>query len=86
MNSNPEKQSAPIWADVASIPAFEPVPGVSMRSIAGERIMLNFVTLAPNAVVPNHAHENEQAGTVLRGRLRLSIGAETRTLSPGKRS
>lgn len=83
-NSNLEKQASPIWAHVESIPSFEPVPGVSMRSMAGDRIMLNFVTLAPNAVVPNHAHENEQAGTVLRGRLTLVIGSETRTLSPGE--
>ena len=72
-----------IWANVDTIPPFEPIPGVTMRSIAGERIMLNFVTLAPNAVVPSHAHENEQAGTVLRGRLTLEIGGESRTLAPG---
>jgi quercetin dioxygenase-like cupin family protein len=34
-------------------------------------------------VVPEHSHENEQLGLVLRGSVRFRVGDETRELGPG---
>jgi quercetin dioxygenase-like cupin family protein len=51
--------------------------------VEGERITFAVVELAPNAVVPEHRHENEQLGMVITGEMRFTIDGETRTLGPG---
>ena len=58
--------------------------GVSVRAVHGERITLGVVELAPNAVVPEHRHENEQLGMVLSGSLTFRVGDESRELGPGE--
>ena len=40
---------------------------VRARRVQGEKITLAIVELAPNAVVPEHVHPNEQLGICLRG-------------------
>ncbi|HEY8447285.1 MAG TPA: cupin domain-containing protein [Thermomicrobiales bacterium] len=74
---------APIWTSREALPSFSVYPGITMWSVTGDKIMLLFVRLEPGAVVPVHHHPNEQAGTVLEGVLRLTIGEETRDLRPG---
>jgi len=54
-----------------------------LRLLAGERVMMAWVTLDPDAVVPPHAHANEQLGVVLEGEIAMTIGGETRQLAPG---
>ena len=53
------------------------------RSVNGERLTLALVELAPNAVVPEHRHENEQMGMVVSGSVTFTVDGETRTLGPG---
>ncbi len=51
------------------------------RLITGERMMLAHVYLKKGAIVPRHAHENEQLTYILEGALRFWIGEdETETL------
>jgi len=50
----------------------------SRRLIWGERVMLAQVFLVKGAVVPKHAHENEQMSHVVKGTLRLWVGDEAR--------
>jgi len=57
--------------------------GVAVRAVQGERLTLGIVELEPNAVVPEHAHENEQLGLVLSGSLTFRVGEESRELGPG---
>jgi quercetin dioxygenase-like cupin family protein len=57
--------------------------GVSVRAVHGDRITLGVVELDPNAVVPEHSHDNEQLGLVLSGSLAFRVGGETRELGPG---
>lgn len=56
---------------------------VRARRIEGERLTLAIVELAPNAVVPEHRHDNEQIGMVIVGHVRFTIDGETRELGPG---
>ena len=58
--------------------------GVNGRVVSGERLSLGVVELDPGAVVPEHRHEHEQLGMVLRGSMRFRIGDETRELGPGE--
>ncbi len=58
-------------------------PGVEIRTNAGENLMLSVVTFEPHSVVPLHQHPHEQMGVMLTGRLRFTVGGETRILGPG---
>jgi unsaturated pyranuronate lyase len=63
------------------IPPRELAPGVVAKIASGEKVMLSLVTLAPNAVVPEHAHPHEQMGMLVSGTMELTIAGEARTLS-----
>lgn len=74
----------PNLVDIPSVPVID-VWGETVRArrIEGERATLALVELAPSARVPEHRHENEQIGMVIRGRVTFTIDAETRELGPG---
>jgi quercetin dioxygenase-like cupin family protein len=57
--------------------------GVVGRVVAGERLTFVVVELEANALVPEHAHENEQIGVLASGSMRFRIGDEERLLAPG---
>jgi len=71
--------------DLADLPLLQVwgEDAVRARRVQGERITLAVVELAPNAVVPEHRHPNEQLGMVIRGQLTFTIDGESRTLGPG---
>lgn len=71
------------FCDLESREEKEMMPGVCMRTFWGERMLLSVVNLAPNAVVPTHSHPEEQVGTVISGKLGLTIDGETRWLTSG---
>ena len=52
-------------------------PGIKVRIMHGENIMMMLVDIAPNANVPTHTHENEQAGRVLSGSFKLVIDTKS---------
>ena len=61
------------WADMAKD---ELTPLIQRRLVTGERLMLAHVYLARGAVVPRHAHENEQLTYILEGTLRFWLGED----------
>jgi quercetin dioxygenase-like cupin family protein len=68
------------------LPSLRPLPiwdGVAVRAVEGERVTLGVIELDPGAVIPEHAHENEQLGVVLAGSMRFRIGDEEREVAPG---
>ena len=71
------------FADLAALPVRQIWESVAVRTVDGERLTLGIVELDPNAVVPEHRHEHEQLGMVLRGSLEFRIGDEKRQLAPG---
>jgi quercetin dioxygenase-like cupin family protein len=58
-------------------------PGVAIRTVAGQAMMLSMVTLEPGAVVPDHAHPHEQMGVMISGQLEFTVDGITRVLGPG---
>jgi quercetin dioxygenase-like cupin family protein len=59
-------------------------PRVTTKIAWGEKLMLSYVTIQPNApIVPLHSHPHEQMGLVLEGEVGLTIGNETRKLKKG---
>ena len=71
--------------DIGDYPLLEIWGGdaVRARRMEGERITFALVELAPNAVVPEHVHEQEQLGMVINGQVTFTLDGETRTLGPG---
>lgn len=71
------------FADIADIAPQQIWAGVLGRVVHGERLTMALVELDPGSVVPEHSHENEQVGILLRGSLDFRVGSETRELGPG---
>ena len=69
--------------DIATIVPQQIWDGVLGRAVHGERITMGVIELDPSSVVPEHSHENEQLGVVLRGSLVFTVGEERRELAPG---
>src|SRR5829696_3031612 len=70
-------------ADLADLVPIQVWDGVVARRVQGERLTVAVVELAPNAIVPEHRHANEQCGLVIEGGVTFRIGDETRKLGPG---
>jgi quercetin dioxygenase-like cupin family protein len=51
-------------------------PQLARRVISGERVMLARVYLERGAIVPQHAHENEQLTYLLEGSMRFWFGED----------
>jgi quercetin dioxygenase-like cupin family protein len=71
------------YYSIKDIPSRKPAEGVEMRAIHGERMTLAFFTIAQGSGIPEHAHPHEQIGTVLKGKLELTIAGEKRVVPPG---
>jgi len=72
-----------IYRAVAEVPPARIWDGVLARPVNGERVTVGFVDLDPNVQVPEHRHENEQVGFVLRGSITMVIAGESRELGVG---
>jgi quercetin dioxygenase-like cupin family protein len=80
----PPPATHPYFVDWSERPASrELFPGVRISVVSGEKLMLSRVEIAPDAVVPEHAHPHEQFGYVMQGEARFTIGGETRLLRQG---
>jgi len=51
-------------------------PLIGRRLVTGERLMIAHVYLAKGAIVPTHAHDNEQLTYILEGALRFWLGED----------
>ena len=69
--------------DSSEIMRVELVPGLTIRTMWGEKIMMSVIENEPNAEVPMHTHPHEQAGIVMEGGFDMTIGEETRRMKPG---
>src|SRR6202171_6736621 len=57
--------------------------GIAARAVDGERLTRAVIALDPNAVLPEHHHENEQLGFVIAGLITMTIGGEKRAMHAG---
>ena len=71
------------FIEIDSFPSIEPVPGCRMRTPFGQHLMLSYLEMEAGAEVPFHHHPHEQGGILLKGRLQLTIGDETRVVEAG---
>jgi quercetin dioxygenase-like cupin family protein len=71
------------FADVGSLRPQRIWDGIVGRTVHGERVSFSLLELDAGAVVPEHAHANEQVGLLLEGSVTFTIGNETRDVGPG---
>jgi quercetin dioxygenase-like cupin family protein len=71
------------FIDLDAVPALPLLPGCRLRTPYGQNIMLSYLEMDAGAEVPLHHHPHEQAGMLLKGRLQLTIGDETRVVEAG---
>jgi quercetin dioxygenase-like cupin family protein len=72
-----------VFGDVGAEEALQIWDGVVGWTVDAERVTLSLIELEPDSIVPEHSHENEQVGILLRGSMRFRIGDEERELRPG---
>lgn len=71
------------FIDINTVPQFEVLPGVRIRTPFGQHIMMSYLEMDAGAVVPTHQHPHEQAGMLLTGRMKLTIGDDERIVEAG---
>ncbi len=57
--------------------------GIVALPVEGDRTTLAVIDLEPGTAVPEHSHDNEQLGVLIRGSMRFRVGEETRDVGPG---
>ncbi|HEY4872227.1 MAG TPA: cupin domain-containing protein [Candidatus Dormibacteraeota bacterium] len=58
--------------------------GVVARPLHANRVTIGFVDIDPGVLVPEHRHDNEQVGFVLRGSVTMTIAGQARELRVGE--
>ena len=71
------------FLDPSEVERRELAPGVNLRLMWGEKVMMSLVEIAPKAVVPTHSHPHEQAGLILQGEFDFTIAGKTKRLRQG---
>lgn len=72
-----------VITSIKQLPGKEIAKGVTIKPLAGDHVMLNYVQFVPQGEVPLHSHPHEQLGLIIEGELEMQIGDERRTLRPG---
>ena len=56
---------------------------VRTRIVEGEHMQLLHAEIGPGGTYPMHSHPHEQFSLMISGRMRLTVGDETREIGPG---
>ncbi len=71
------------FKDLGAVAPQQLSAGYLARAVHGSRITFAVVEIEPHAELPEHSHENEQLGIVLRGSLTFRVGGEEKSLEAG---
>ncbi len=71
------------FINISDFTPVEPVPGCRLRTPFGQNLMLSYLEMDAGAEIPLHHHPHEQGGILLKGKVQLTIGDETRVVEPG---
>src|SRR3989454_8729881 len=72
----------PTVTSIKALPGREIATGVTIKPLAGDHVMLNYVQFVPEGAVPLHSHHHEQLGLIIEGELEMEIGGGRRTRPP----
>lgn len=80
---NSRSDAAKAFINLEEYVPVEVAPGCRLRTPFGKNLMLSYLEMDEGAEIPLHHHPHEQGGMLLKGRLQLTIGDETRLVEPG---
>jgi len=66
------------------LPELQIAEGILMRAVMAQSMTVAHVKLSAGALLPEHAHVNEQVVNVIDGELELTVNGESYSLMPGK--
>lgn len=69
--------------ELSKMRALPLVEGITIKAVYGEKCSASFLELAPMSRIPEHHHENEQIGIVIKGEIEYTIGNETKLCRQG---
>jgi quercetin dioxygenase-like cupin family protein len=72
-----------MFFDVDKLSVKKPFDSVEIRTAYGENVMMAYVNIEANTVLPEHSHPHEQMGMFLEGEAEFTIGDEKRMVKPG---
>jgi quercetin dioxygenase-like cupin family protein len=60
------------------------LPKIEMKTLVhGEKTLFTEFRMEQGAELPRHSHPHEQTGYLVKGKIRLTIGADTFSVEPG---
>jgi unsaturated pyranuronate lyase len=68
---------------IAGLPHVRIWDGITAHAVDGDRTTLAVIELEPGSAVPEHRHDNEQLGILIRGSMQFRVGGESRNVGPG---
>lgn len=71
------------FASPRDLPTSHPQPGVTQRTVNGERTTVLIIDLDPRTIVETHKHDVEHTGVVTRGSVAMVVAGEQRILTAG---
>ena len=72
------------YSTFAELRPYQIWDGAVARALTGDRLTAAVIDLDPNLQIPEHNHENEQVGFVLKGKVTMIIDGEERELGVGE--
>lgn len=78
-----ETARGPQFFQVSGINAVNPLPGLTARFVAGEKLMALFGEIEPNGSLPLHSHPHEQISYVLAGSVHFQMDGVGYNMLPG---
>jgi quercetin dioxygenase-like cupin family protein len=60
------------------------LPGIKIKTLVyGDKTLMTEFPMEKGSALPKHSHPHEQTGYLVKGKMTLTIGAETFTVGPG---
>ena len=80
----PEEANVSVHKAVSELKPARIWDGVLARVVHGDRVTVGFVEIDPEVLVPEHRHDHEQVGFVLRGSVTMVVAGQARELRVGE--
>ncbi|MHB1000370.1 MAG: cupin domain-containing protein [Armatimonadota bacterium] len=70
------------FIDLNTLPVRDILPGCHMRALHSENMTVTHWQLDAGATIPGHSHPHEQITTLIEGEMELTVGDETKLMTP----
>lgn len=75
-SAQPDRSRKGVFTHVDNVTGFSVAPGLLLKPVTGENLMVSFVYMEPDKYAPEHSHAEEQMGTIIEGEYEFEINGE----------